>query len=409
MMFSTRPHAFRGLLLSLLIGGTACLRAEEFETFPPLKAADVVAAPWLRSQWHSVDPEIGYEVGLIRFVVRSADGTSVVIGRELLQKRVREIVATAVLREKSTAGAAAGGLVDEGVDTGKALAGAAKQPVKTILSIPKGMVAVAKRSVGSVENQVQSGGAYTEGPVQDWFHISQGKLDIAAELGVDPYTDYEPLQKELNRLGGAAQIAGVPLRIALPGDGLIAAAQAGDLASQLHDVYTTPPSQLFQENIKLLGEAGVPKDRASVFLNGTAFSPADQSFIVRTVAAMGNPGGADLFIDAAMLIQTQQEGFLFRRSTDLLRRYHDQGVSINELTNYGGYPAAISTQHRLILPLYVDQIYWSQRAAEMADDVLAFQRTVGCEGTDLLISGQISARAMSELQKRGVHAFAVTP
>jgi predicted Fe-Mo cluster-binding NifX family protein len=59
--------------------------------------------------------------------------------------------------------------------------------------------------------------------------------------------------------------------------------------------------------------------------------------------------------------------------------------------------------------LYVDQIYWSQRAAEMADDVLAFQRTVGCEGTDLLISGQISARAMSELQKRGVHAFAVTP
>jgi predicted Fe-Mo cluster-binding NifX family protein len=45
----------------------------------------------------------------------------------------------------------------------------------------------------------------------------------------------------------------------------------------------------------------------------------------------------------------------------------------------------------------------------MADDVLAFQRTVGCEGTDLLISGQISARAMSELQKRGVHAFAVTP
>lgn len=400
------PGAF-ACCLAVAFATNGLLLAQEFETPPVLNAADILSAEWLKSDLHQVDPEVTVKFGLDQFVIRTSQGTQEVQGIEQLKKRVREIHATAALDKKRLGGAAIKGMVDESVDTAKTVGGALKKPVRTIFNIPKGLGSIVKRSAGSVENKAKADGNYTGGPVQDWFEVSEPKLDLAAKLGVDPYTDYKPLQKEMNRLAGTSAVGGIGLRLLVPFDGLLAAADAGDLASKLNDVYRTAPSLLYQENLKMLREAGISKDRATRFLGHPVYSPADQSLIIRAIAAMGKPAGVEGFLDAAELIEDRNEGFLFRRSTELLRQHHEQGQKLVGLAGFAGYPAAISQEKRFVLPVYIDHVYWTQMAPGFVDALRTGEREAGCIGTDLLISGKISPRAEQELKARGFRLIEV--
>lgn len=377
------------------------LSAQDFEAPPSLHASEVLEPVWLKSSLHEVSPVVGCDHGLIVFTLQSPAGLEEIAGIELLKRRVREIHATAALAEKSTAGAAVKGIVDEGEGTAKTLVGAVKQPVKTLFDIPKGLAAIAKRSVGSVENKMKAGGQYTGGPVQDWFKVSQPKLTLAAGLGVDPYSDYEPLQKQLDRLATTAAVSGIGLRLLVPGDGIIAAANAGDLASQFNDVYRTLPSQLFQENVKLLGDLGISKDRASQFLSSMVYSPADQSTIVRALAVIKPAEGVDAFLDAAETVANQGQGFLFRRSTELLRKHHESGASLTAVCRFGDNPAAIGKDGRLVIPVYVDRVYWTPQACATSQAVKAAEKQGGFTGTDLVLASEVSRRACRELKELG--------
>lgn len=387
---------------------TAGLSAQDFETPPALRTADLLEPVWLRSVLHEVSPDVVTESGLDRFTIRTSLGIDTVYGGELLKKRVREIHAAAALDEKGLAGAAVKGVVSEGVDTAKTVVGAAKKPVRTLLNIPKGIGAIAKRTVGSVEDKVKAGGNYTGGPLRDWFQISEDKLALAAKLGVDPYTDYEPLQQQLSRLAGTSAVSGVGLRLIVPGDGIIAAAEAGEAARSLNDVYHTAPTQLYQENLKMLAGLGVSKDRAMSFLGSPVYSPADQSLMVRTVSAMGAVTGVADYLDAAESVDDRTHSYYFRRSTELLRQHHDRGHVVVGLANFAGYPAGITQEKRFVLPLCIDRGYWTEQASSLADAIRQAQEKAGCSGTDLIVTGLLSPRAQAELKKRGIGILSAT-
>ncbi|MCB1077441.1 MAG: hypothetical protein KDM64_06390, partial [Verrucomicrobiae bacterium] len=369
--------------------------------------ADLLEPAWLRSDLHIVEPEVVTENGLDRFIVRTTHGVEVVHGNELVRKRIREVHAAAALDEKTLAGAAVKGVVNEGIDSAKTLGGALRKPVRTVFNIPKGVASIAKRSVGSVENKAKTDGNYTGGPIKDWFQISESKLELAAKLGVDPYTDYEPLAKELSRLSGTSAVSGIGLRLLVPGDGIIGAAEAGEQARQLNDVFATAPSQLFQENVRLLGELGISKERSVQFLGSPIYSPADQSLIVRTLAEIGQPAGVAELLDAAETVEDRDQGFLFRRSMELLKRYHESGSPVAKWANFAGYPAVVTEGSRLVLPVYSDHIYWSAAAAGATDALAAAQKELGCQATELLVTGIASSRLSQELKARGIQIIPV--
>lgn len=397
-------HPMGRSLAGLVVAGfSAALSAwaQDYEAVPSLKSSDFLAPEWLSSDLHKIAPEARFEQALIVFSITSAHGTEEVAGIEMTKRRVREIHATEVLREKRLAGAAVEGITDEGISTAKTLVGAAKKPVQTIFNIPKGLTSIAKRSASSVENQVKTGGNYTGGPIKDWFKVSEPKLDLARELGVDPYSDYEPLQKQLGRLAGTSAVSGIGLRLIVPGDGIIAAADAGEAASKLNDVYRTLPSQLFQENVKMLEELGIPKERASQFLASDVYSPADQSVIIRSLAEIKPAQGVDAYLDAAQAAPDQAHGFMFRRSTELLLAYHRAGNAVSAVGAFGNFPVAIGKSGRLILPLYSDRVYWTEGASNVATALKAGESEGGFSGTDLVATGEFSERSQRELSSKG--------
>jgi len=300
------------------------------------------------------------------------------------------------------------GLVDETAGTVKNLGSAVKRPVRTVLNIPKGIGSVVKGAAGSMKNQVKDKGNYSGGPVRDWFDVSEQKLKLAAELGVDPYSDFQPLQDQFARLAGTSTLSGLGIRIIVPGDGIIGAAAKGEASRQLNNVFLTPPSQLLRENNSLLQGAGIPQEVAADFFGNRNWSPAEQALLAREIASFGRPAGAAGFLAAAGDVLDRADAFHFLRSAELLQLLHRQGTAITGLFSFYGFPAGTTSEKRLVVPLALDRVYWTENAGRFADALLAEASAAGYAGADVLLGGRISDLAAAQLAAKGIRVIPVS-
>lgn len=394
------------LLLAILWPGLR-VAAQSYETLPVLDVGSVLAPEWIGSSLHRVRPEVRIEEGLFQFGLDSVYGSEEIDGADLLLKRIREIHAAAALAEKGMGGAAVKGLVDETTGTVKNLGSAVKRPVRTVMNIPKGIGSVVKGSASSIKNRAQDKGNYSGGFVRDWFDVSEQKLKLASELGVDPYSDFMPLQDQFKRLSGTAMVSGLGIRLLVPGDGIIGVAAKGEASRQLNDVFTTPPSQLLRENRMLLQQAGAGESAVTEFLASQYWSPAEQSLLVREIAGFGRPAGVDVFLVSAAAVADRDQAWHFLRSARLILLLHRQGTAITALTSFYGFPAAVTGEGRYVLPLALDRIYWTEKAAALAEALTAAARESGCSGADLLIAGEMSDLAFASAGGLGIRVLPV--
>ncbi|MCB1232590.1 MAG: hypothetical protein KDN19_20245 [Verrucomicrobiae bacterium] len=376
--------------------------SQDFETPPIRQASELLDQAWLQSAVHSVEPEVTADTMLYRFVVHSEYGNFEVYGIDFLKMRVKEIQAAATLDKKLLAGSAAKGVVTEGVDSAKTIAGAARNPVQTVFNIPKGIAAFGKRAVTSTENKVKESGNYEGGAITDWFQVSEEKLKLASKLQVDPYTDNEELSKQLSRKSGSSALGGISLRLLVPGDGLITAADEGKAAEKIEDAYLTPPTKLFEQNRKMLLEMGVSEERASAFLANTVHSPADQALIIRAAKGIEGLEKVETLLDAADMTANRVQTIYFRRNVEILRHRSDQGNPIKRFANFRGYPVGITADGTLMLPAYLDFAYWGQRGPVFVKDIKDFAKEQGAGTVEILLTGAISEKANEKLTAAGI-------
>jgi len=91
--------ATRSLALVISIQQAA---AADFEAIPRLQAAALLGPEWLKSDFHSVEPEVDAGKPFYRYRLTSAEGTIEIDGTDQLKARVREIQAIAKLRKQGT-------------------------------------------------------------------------------------------------------------------------------------------------------------------------------------------------------------------------------------------------------------------------------------------------------------------
>jgi len=407
-VFSRRSRAL--LLAVLTLAGAIstippCV-AQDFESVPQVKASDLLDPGWLAGEMHTVLPDVQADKALYRFTLKAGEETIEVQGIELLKQRIREVYATAALKKKLGVIASGKGLADEGISIGQTFGGALKKPIKTLVDIPRGFASIGKRSAGAAESKMKADGNYTGGALRDWYQISEYKLGVAADLGVDPYSDNEALQKQLTRLATSEAAGGIGLRVLIPGDSIVVAAQEGGSAAKLNDVYLTAPTQLYQENQGMLTKLGVGKEEVVKFLGSPVYSPADQSTMVRAISGMGKIDGINDYLAAAESVEDRAESYLFRLSTEMLKWRHDQGPPIVSLRSFGGFPVGITADKRLVVPIYLDHVVWSERAGGFIKTLLEFQAEQKCASTEVVTPGKISAKAKAGLAEKGIKVTA---
>ena len=124
------------------------------------------------------------------------------------------------------------------------------------------------------------------------------KRAYAIEMGVDPYTDFEPFQKQLGEVARAATAGGLIMSVGadvategtLAGTVVTVTSRAG-MKDALMD---EPPSTLARINREKLEKMGIGKTQIDALLKNYNYTPTHMTLMVEDLKRMGDIKGRDL-------------------------------------------------------------------------------------------------------------------
>ena len=226
-------------------------------------------------------------------------GKFLVRGDAMMRMRINELKALEALQKVSNS------------DTfGKALVQAGLSPVKytgKLITNPVGTVKGTLSGVGAFFDRLAAGaaaqGQTPDKPMQSLLGVTDARRKLAARYGVDPYTDFPPLDAALKRLAEASTAGGLVVTgalMAVPGaagvivSNLSTANTLNDVAiDQLARSYTA--AQILALNRKRLLAMKVPTPVIDKLLANRDFTPIDMAAMVAALDSMKRVRDREIF------------------------------------------------------------------------------------------------------------------
>ena len=380
-----------GLVAALAFLPPNPLLAQGYEGPPTFSAAKVLPPELLRGPYHTIVGPVTVQGFVNRYQMQTKYGTFTVDGTELLRMRVREVAATAALEKIG------------GAETLVTSAGrTALKPVETakdLVTAPSKTVGEAWKGVGGWFNRVDASMSATdpnrEGTVASLTGGSKARRKLAFDLGVDPYTTFEPLNAELKRVASASAIGetGVNVGLAFVTGGAGIAISVGGTTSTIRQVLRDKTAaELEQLGRDKLAAMGVSPGTVEAFYATPGLTPTDKAVIVASLMSLGPAADREVFIARTAQAQTYSEGFAYRRKAELTAAYAKRVSPVRSFVNVNGTPV-MQTGAGAVAIVPMDYVYWSPAVEQLASNT-------GRQG-QIWITGSASARATQALAARG--------
>ncbi len=388
-------------------------------TEPPavLSAPQILIPQLLTGPHHRVRELVPTDGYLAHFIVDSDFGSWEVVGAAQLGSCIGEINAIAKLNAVSRSDIFADGLrrsLEQPVEAAKNVV---THPVETVKALPSTVGHFFKKIGNSVNNagtafrnrgeEGQSGasaqdiGRAASQAGKGIIGFENAKLDVAKQLGVDPYTDNPRLREEIDSVAWVFFAGGLPLRAAGMATGAGLAIGATKFVGLPEDMYSATPAELALRNNQAMAAMGVAPATAEAFNNNPALTPSlSRSIIVALNALPGAADRADAVAVAADCFTRQQARFLSQALGILARRQADGQANVKQIKIIGRLPGAVDAGGAFLLPVPSDFVSWTpETAAFVGRDDLAGLKPV------VLHTGDLSPLTKAELAKAGWSAI----
>ena len=373
-----------------------------FEQGGPVPAKEFVPEAQMRGVLHLVRP-LADNDGLNNTYFMEAQGVVMeVTGTPALIVRIREIYALDYLRGLSKTeefgkafAKSAGAKVDSVV-------GVVRDPIGAIKNVPKG----ASRFFGRIGEGMKGGKSNEEssGALAGITGVDKAKTQLAASLGISPYTTNEELQHELTTTSRAMAGGGLLISAATSlasGGAATALTVVGVNQSLQETLINSTPEDLRIINRKKLFALGVTRTNADEFLMHPWYSPWHETIITDALANIGTD--PTIFLGQACQALTPEDALYFQRLAQLLERYHATKAPLRSIRVENGVVCAIDQAGVLVVPLSCDYGIWAERAGRRAEEFAATARSnSSLTGLALWVDGNVSARLAQELGARKI-------
>lgn len=350
----------------------AALDGVGYEEAPVLSASQILQPAYRQGTYHKVREAVPTYSGANQYLIDSDFGVFEAEGNLLLQERVAEIHAIAQLQEISLRDEYKNAVVEAAKSPLVLARNLARNPVGTVSSVPKGIWKFVNRA-GQGIKEVADGrkrSEYEDGIGEDLVGMSKAKRELAAQLGVNPYSTNEVLQRELNgvawaSVGGNVTISALTLGLT---GGAAVAMTTGNIAQTTSGVLRdTDPGDLRRANLAALIEMGVKKADGEAFLALPAFSPWHQTSLVHALKELDGVKGRELFLHAAMENAADEADALFYSHTaHLISLLHRGDTPLESLGVFHGLPVCVAKDGRGVIALQWDYAAWSEATARFA-------------------------------------------
>jgi hypothetical protein len=372
-----------------------------FEQLVPIESAKFLPAGLMEGRLHKVQPMATNDGLYNTYAIETATEIIDASGTVATAEYIRELYAIDHLR-KISAGEEFGKAIERaGKAKVQSAVGVVRDPIGTVKNIPKG----ASRFFGRVGESLKSGKSEGEdSALASLAGVSKAKAQLAAKLGVDPYSGNQVLQEELNRVARAMAGGGllIDAASAAVGGGAGAVVSAVGLNKTLQDtLVNSTPEDLRIINRKKLFAMGLDREAADEFLMHPHISPWHESIITDALARIGaNPTA---FLAAAKQALTPEDARYYQRLAQVLAKYHEEKAPIRDLVVRDGLVCALDRDGTLVVPLSCDQAIWTARASQRADYFSQLgSQTPQIKSLAVWVDGRVSDRFKEELTKRKV-------
>jgi hypothetical protein len=257
-----------------------------------------------------------------RFLLNSDYGTSDVIGTVSLLERINEFAAIGTLEAMKRSEVYKDALkrgAKAPVEYGKELV---DEPVETLKNTARGFGSF----LADVGYSLVSDDPSQENAAKTALGFDAAKRQFAFQLGVNPYSRFEPLQEQLSEVAWTAVGGGLTVSAAFravkdtPGTVLKVTKTANGARSLVRD---NSPRKLETRNVEALQAMGISEALAETFTGNFNYDPEAETRLVTALESMQDVAGRADVVSRAALVTTPQQANTLRDWVELLAAYHD--------------------------------------------------------------------------------------
>ena len=406
---------------ALAVLGAAAFAAD-YEAAGPVQASRYLSAGQLQGPEWKVAPQAINDGVFNNYTVESRFGKFPARGSTALGRRVKEVEALAELEKVSKSDVFVDALKASALAPVQVVQSFTDQPVETVKGIGGGV----KRMFGKTKFQAQeyshdakeAAGKVTNGDAEGSDGDSASKTQKAkeaasayakkylgtsaaerkwyAQLGVDPYTDNEPLKKAVKDISRVEAAGKFGMRFV----GLPSVPGARELGKVMDMVWKTDPWELRKRNREILLGAGLTEDQARAFEDNAALSPTLQTMLIEALVQLQGVRGRNLVVARATETEDEDSARVLVTSTALLTRLHKQSP-LTEILGGATLPVARTRDGRLVAVAPLEAVFWTDEVAEVARGFAGLYAGEKATSHELRIVGEASPRVKSELEALG--------
>jgi hypothetical protein len=410
---------FPFVVVTALVASLHAQAPATFETGVMLKASDLLPPNILRGTSYRVRDQVPTDGYMAHFTIDTDFGTFTAIGVPEAKRRISEAEAIRKLVETSKGDLFAEGLkrsVEQPVDAVKNIVKnpveSAKQAPKTVghffvkvgSSVGRGVTKTVDRVGEAVKNDNSDAGQATAAAgrgignaAKNAAGFDKAKLDTAKQLGVDPYSDNERLQEEMDKVTWAFFAGGLPLRIGAAVASAGVAVAATQMVGIPEDTYALTPGELALRDERSLHAMGVSLEDIKDFQIHRVLTATRRHRIVTYLEAMPKASGRGDVVHLANACETpEQAEFLISGLAILAESERNDAAGYVSLKVLGRLPGATTATGELHVPAPVDHVTWTDEVANFAQ-----RDDLGTAPKVLLHTGRMSAAAAAAMLAAG--------
>lgn len=378
--------------------------AQKFEAPPSYNAAQIRGLDRVGENYTIRTPV--RSDGLMRnYVLTTPYGELNVAGDAMLRMRLTELRALALLEKVSNSDTFGKSLVQAGLNPLKYTGKLITNPLGTIKDTFSGVGAM----FGRIGSGISNAGKSQDNALGSLLGVTSERRILAATYGVDPYTDFPPLDAKLKQLAEAAALGGLAVTgalLAVPGAAGIVVSNLST-ANKLNNVgleelaRNFTASQILDLNRERLNAMGVAPELNEALLANRNYTPIDMAAMVAALDSMQGVAGRPEFFGQAAAADTRSAAFFMRKLAELMAKDHRTQHYVR-LVSLGGLPFAVTRDGRVVTAAPVDALSWTPDNAARFESFTAARRAISAKAKgEIKVTGTATALAKGALKKEG--------
>lgn len=398
--FNPAPHLVTVFAMFAAAVPSDLLAQAKFESPPSFNAATI---PRITASGpnYTIQSPVRSDGFLRIYLLKTPYGQFTVTGDAMTQMRLRELSATNQLDAFSQSEAFNKALAEAGLSPIKYAGQLVTNPLQTLGNTLAG----AGMLMGQFGSSIVNAGKTRDDPMAGLLGVTKQKRELATRIGVDPYTDFEPLKARLDRLSEAAAAGGLVVGgalLAIPGAAGVVISNVSTSSNLTTYARDFTASQLMDFNRSKLRDLSVPDNVIEELLANRRFSPLDVTAMAVALEGLGAVEGRPSFIARAARVTNRDAAFFMRTHAEMLAAHQAKTGALRDFVWLGEFPFNRLRDGGVAGVWPVDAIAWTETTARTLGAASEQRKRTGIAGrAEIRITGQATALAKRHLKQLG--------